>query len=330
MCHFDFDLRPYNSFKLPCQAQVFAEFSSLDELLPLLKKAKASGWPVRILGGGSNVLLARDLTGIVFKSADTQIEVIKETSDHCYVAVGAGVNWHQWVLQSIAYGHGLENLALIPGSVGAAPVQNIGAYGVEVSDYLDHLIGVKISTKEVLKLSAMDCQFGYRESIFKGALARDFIITTVVFKLSKTFAPNLSYGPLQKLLNPSPMELIEQVMATRQEKLPDPNLVPNAGSFFKNPVVSAAQAQQLKQTYPQLPIYPQGDQQVKLAAAWLIEQAGFKGQWHGNVRMHDQQALVLTTNGQASFDEIMQFKDLVVAKVQALFAIRLEAEPQVF
>lgn len=323
------DLHALNTLALPARAQFFASFSSISELKAHLLFAKEQRLPVKVLGGGSNILLAEDVQALVLKSVDHSVALEKVDAHHAWLKVGAGKNWHNWVLESIHYGHGLENLAYIPGTVGAAPVQNIGAYGVEVAELIEAVYGVRISTGQEEKLAREVCCFAYRDSIFKGALAGDFVITAVLFRLPKAFVPNLSYGPLQDRQQLTPEQLIAEVIALRQSKLPDPKLVPNVGSFFKNPLVSAEQLTILLARFPQLPHYPH-EGNAKLAAGWLIEQAGFKGQWYGNVRMHDKQALVLTTNGKASFAEVMALRDAVVAKVQEQFGVILEAEPQIF
>lgn len=326
----NFELRTLNTLALPAKAKAFVRFTSQIELLSLLARAKAENAQVYVLGEGSNVLLASDIDGWIVQSGMDEVQFIKQDEDTVWLAVDAGMNWHQWVLQSIQYGHGLENLALIPGSVGAAPIQNIGAYGVEVRECIEQVEGVEISTGQARILTEQECNFGYRDSIFKHQLKNNFIITRVVFRLQKAFKPNLSYGPLQSLTKLKASALIEAVCTVRRSKLPDPALIPNAGSFFKNPIVSSLEASALSKRFPDLPQYPQADNQVKLAAGWLIEQAGWKGKWLGNVRMHDQQALVLTTNGSASFDEVMALKEAVVNSVQQQFGVLLDAEPQVF
>lgn len=324
------DLQTLNTLALAAKAQAFVRFSSQMELFGLLAQAQAEDRPVYVLGEGSNVLLAGDVNGLVLQSAMTAVQLLEQNEEHLWVAVDAGMNWHQWVQTSIEYGHGLENLALIPGSVGAAPIQNIGAYGVEVCDFIEQVEGVEISTGQAKILKEKDCQFGYRDSIFKNELKNDFIITRVVFRLLKRFTPNLTYGPLQQLTELNARELIDAICEIRQSKLPDPAVIPNAGSFFKNPLIPAAQAQALRLKFPDMPQYPQENNQVKLAAGWLIEQAGWKGKWLGNVRMHDQQALVLTSNGKASFNEVMQLKDAVSASVKDQYGVVLDTEPQVF
>lgn len=332
MIQYQVDLTQLNTLKLAATAQAFARFSSVAELIDLLQQAKAENLPVKVLGGGSNVLLDGQVPALVLQSAMTQVQKLLPDETHARIAVDAGVIWHDWVKQSIHFGHGLENLALIPGTVGAAPVQNIGAYGVEVADFIEVVEGVQISTCTQLQLRPEHCQFGYRDSVFKQTLAGDFIITKVVFKLPFEFVPKLNYGPLQSLdlTTLTADQLIDGICAIRSSKLPNPADTPNAGSFFKNPVIDSALAAQLKETYPELPQYVQANGNVKLAAGWLIEQAGFKGKWQGNVRMHDKQALVLTTNGKASFADVMALKESVITAVEQKFGVRLEAEPQLF
>lgn len=326
----NYDLRDLNTLRLPAKAKAFATFSSVAQLTHLLEQAKQQQLPVKVLGGGSNILLTQDVDALVVQSAMRNIELLEQTHDYALVAVDAGVNWHQWVQASIEFGHGLENLALIPGTVGAAPVQNIGAYGVEVGEYIQCVEGVRLDTHQAAVFTQAECQFAYRDSLFKQALAGLFIITRVIFKLPKAFVPNLHYAPLDKLHNPSAVELIQTVCAVRQSKLPDPAQIPNAGSFFKNPIVSADVAAELQRQYEKLPTYAQQNGTVKLAAGWLIEQAGWKGRWLGNVRMHDQQALVLTTNGQADYADIAALCDAVKADVKQKFQVELEPEPQPF
>lgn len=328
------DLTQLNTLRLPCQAYALARFSSRSELLDYLDAARQNAWSVRVLGGGSNVLFTQPIDGLVLQSAMTSICLLHEDSDYRWVAVDAGVNWHEWVKRSVAYGHGLENLALIPGSVGAAPVQNIGAYGVEVAQCIDQVEGVQLSTGQWRVLSAPECRFGYRDSVFKHELQQDFIITRVVFRLARVFAPQLQYGPLQQWAQQSasvtPDALMAEICRIRQSKLPDPSVIPNAGSFFKNPLVSQATAKALLQRFPDVVHYPQGTQGVKLAAGWLIERSGWKGRWLGNAGMHKDQALVLVTNGRATYDDVLALQQEVIASVKEGFGVELEPEPQPF
>lgn len=332
MIHFNYDLTALNTLKLAATAQAYAQFSSADELIDHIQWARSQNLPVKVLGGGSNVLMNGHIPALVVQSSMAEITELLPDERGARVSVDSGVVWHDWVQQSIKYGHGLENLALIPGTVGAAPVQNIGAYGVEVASFIEWVEGVQLSTCKLVQVRAEHCAFSYRDSIFKQALADDFVITRVLFRLSYEFKPNLSYGPLQALdINTLTAEqLIESICTIRNSKLPNPVLIPNAGSFFKNPLVSAELAQELAISYPQMPFYPQQNGQTKLAAGWLIEQSGFKGVWQGNVRMHDKQALVLTTNGKASFAEVVALYEAVMSEVKQRFGVELEPEPQVF
>jgi len=321
--------------RLSSVAEAFGRFHSLSELQLLLAKARCNDWPVTVLGGGSNVLLNRRLSGLVIQSADQRVECWPAGDRIVKVRVGAGKNWHQWVCESTQYGHGLENLALIPGTVGAAPIQNIGAYGVEVGECIDTVIGYQISTRQVRHIPRSECRFGYRDSVFKRELAGDFVVLSVVFSLSRRFEPVLSYGPLkawqaENKAAVTPEALIRRVASIRAEKLPDPEQIPNAGSFFKNPIVSESLACSLAETWPGLPQYGTGVQgQVKLAAGWLIEQAGWKGRISGLVRMHDQQALVMTCQRGATLDDVLRLQHSIQRSVLERFGVELEAEPGV-
>ncbi|MDF1764673.1 MAG: UDP-N-acetylmuramate dehydrogenase, partial [Oleibacter sp.] len=291
------DLSLKNTLRLTGICDYFAHFNHLSDVISLSRYAQTHALKLRVLGGGSNILMAPKVGGLVIQAAANQLHLVHRNADHVWLDVDAGYPWHQFVCDSIQYGHGIENLALIPGTVGAAPVQNIGAYGVEVQECIDSVTGFQISTQQLRVFNASECGFGYRDSIFKRELTSDFVILRVRFKLNTVFSPNLQYAPLNQLdaSTLTPSALIDAVCQVRQSKLPDPNVTPNAGSFFKNPVVSAQKAAELQQQWPQLPVYPQPNHQAKLAAGWLIEQCGFKGKRIGNVGMHDRQALVLTT-----------------------------------
>lgn len=325
------DLSLRNTLRLSARAEYHAVFSDTPELLELAAWAQQRALPIRMLGGGSNVRLAPQVSGLVLQSGMSAIHRLGVSGHFCRVRVEAGKTWHDWVEESIHYGHGLENLALIPGTVGAAPIQNIGAYGVEVGEFIDEVQGYQLSTGQLRRFSAQECRFGYRDSVFKRELAGDFVITAVVFRLEKQFNPRLQYGPLadlQKQDEVSPRQLIDRVVAIRRQRLPDPAVTPNAGSWFKNPVIPASQCQQLQQTWPELPVYPALTPGFsKLAAAWLIDQCGWKGRWLGNAGMHSEQALVLVTNGQASLKDIDALQGSVMADVFAKFGVRLEPEP---
>ena len=326
-------LKSFNTLRLSASADAFAEFHSVGELLALYGWAASHKLPIKVIGGGSNVLLTSDVNALVLRSAMRTVSVLRETAEHRIVSVDAGVNWHEWVCKSIDFGSGLENLAFIPGTVGAAPVQNIGAYGVEVSDCLEAVVGFCLSTAQLRMFSADQCRFAYRDSVFKQELRGDFIILRVLFRLRKQFSPVLSYGPVAQWAEGrevTPQALIDEIVSIRSSKLPDPDTVPNAGSFFKNPVVCEEVAADLRLRYPDIPEYPQSDGSVKLAAGWLIERSGWKGRWSGNAGMHKDQALVLVTNGKAEYDDLQRLVGQVQKDVKCEFGIQLEPEPQPF
>jgi len=329
-------LRDKNTFGLAATARWYAEVESAADIVAL-REHPAFGERL-VLGGGSNLVLTRDWPGLVIKVAVSGIEVHSETETSVTIKVGGGENWHGLVMHCVARGwSGLENLALIPGTVGAAPVQNIGAYGVELKETLVSVDTVDLASGSTRALSRAECEFGYRDSVFKHALKDRVVITHVTFRLNKNAAPNTSYAALADELarrghtQPTPAQVAEAVIAIRQSKLPDPAVLGNAGSFFKNPVVSAGQAQQLKAAHPAVPVYPQPDGTAKLAAGWLIEQSGLKGYTvpSGHAGVHAKQALVLVNYGGATGDEILALAAHVQRTVEARFGVRLEREVNV-
>lgn len=330
------DLSSANTLRLPCQAARFAAPNTLSALRAALATAHRHGWPVTLLGGGSNVLLPAILPGLVVQPALRQWW-LSHHQGHVLAHVGAGVNWHRLVMATAARGlWGIENLALIPGSCGAAPVQNIGAYGVELADTLQAVQVMELATGRIEWLDAQRCAFGYRESIFKGALAGRVVITQLVLRLSRTPAPRLGYGDLAMRLagsatstpSPTPLAVAEAVCAIRREKLPDPDELANAGSFFKNPLVSDGQAAQLLQQYPAMPHFPQQGGGTKLAAGWLIDQCGLKGMRDGAFGVHQHQALVLVHFGGGDRQGLMEIADYIADQVEARFGVRLDPEPR--
>lgn len=327
----DVSLSEFNTLKLAGQATAFAHFSSLESLIELQQSARELNLPLRVLGGGSNILLAEQVNALVIQPAAKNIRLIREDNTHVWVDVDAGVDWHQWVCDSIQYGHGLENLALIPGLVGAAPVQNIGAYGVEAGNLIEQVVGYQLSTQQLKTFSAAECRFSYRQSVFKRELKNDFVILRVRFRLFKQFQPILNYAPLDQLdvASVTPDALINAVVDVRSSKLPDPKLIPNAGSFFHNPIVSAEFAVELKVQFPDMPQYAQAVG-VKLAAGWLIDQCGFKGKSFGPVSMYEKQALVLTTSKGATLSDVQYLQTMVQTSVYETFGVWLVPEPQVF
>ena len=312
-----------NTLAIDAYCPNIIEISSLEQLVELSLPDQA----FYILGEGSNTLFTDNTTPTLLLPRLKGIEV-HEAADHYFLKVAAGENWHRLVEYTVANNMpGLENLALIPGSVGAAPVQNIGAYGVELADLCHSLDWFEFDTKRVKTLTAKQCQFGYRDSVFKRELKGKGLITSVTFALPKQWQPRLNYAGLNQLDNSvTASEVIARVVSIRNSKLPNPAELANAGSFFKNPVVSQALFEQLSEHYPELPHFPQANHQVKLAAGWLIEQAGLKGYRLGDAGIHEQQALVLVNFGTASGQEIAELAKLVIAKVAEKFSVELVPE----
>ena len=325
-------LKPFTTFGIDKKAKFFTTVETLDELKAALLAAKEKQLPVFILGGGSNILLTRDIEGLVIKLEIKGINLVKEEGDQLWVEVGAGEMWHELVLQSIAEDWaGLENLSLIPGTVGASPMQNIGAYGVEIKDVFDSLQAMHRETLEMQSFDAEACRFGYRESVFKQTFKDQFVITSVTFRLSKTPNFHLEYGAIREVLaangidQPSIRAISDAVIQIRQSKLPDPKEIGNAGSFFKNPTIPNAQFDELKASYPSIPGYPSAEG-VKVAAGWLIEQTGWKGKRIGEVGVHAKQALVLVNYGGGTGEEIKKLSEQIQASVYDKFGVQLQAE----
>ena len=327
----NYSLKPYNTFGIDVRAKHFASFSTIQELKACL--ANNTHGALLILGGGSNMLFTEDFDGLVLRNEIKGIEVVNEDPNTIYVKAGAGEVWHAFVLHCIAHNWGgLENLSLIPGSVGASPMQNIGAYGVEIKDVFHELSAYHLESGEIHTFNKEQCQFGYRESVFKRALKNQYIITDVTFALSKQPVLKTSYGAIQQELEakgidqPTIKEISEAVIAIRQSKLPDPNVLGNAGSFFKNPVVSNVIFSALQERYPEIPNYPAPANQVKLAAGWLIEKAGLKGFRKGSCGVHEKQALVLVNYGGSQGREIFDLSSFIIDTIQQQFGVTLERE----
>lgn len=330
-------LKPYNSFGMDVLAEHFCQLDDLSQLPALLADSRYQQGPVLWLGGGSNLLLTRDYPGLVVKLELRGIRLLEQEGDSLLVEAAAGENWHQFVRYCLQQGwYGLENLSLIPGTVGACPVQNIGAYGVEVKDCIAQVVCADLTANGAsLLLDNVDCQFAYRDSIFKHQAAGRLLVTAVRFRLSRQPRLKTAYGDIQQELEkrgiqqPTPLDVSDVVMAIRASKLPDPAELGNAGSFFKNPVISQQQADALLQRYPALPHYPAGPGRVKLAAGWLIDQAGLKGYRQGDAAVHARQALVLVNHGSASGSEMWALARLVQDRVHQRYGVELEAEPLV-
>ena len=324
-------LKPYNTFSIEAAAENFANVFSIDDIFELLDNKLVIRDKLFVLGGGSNILLTKDVAGTVLKNAIPGITFISEDSELIYIRSGAGVNWHSFVLYCLENNFaGLENLALIPGNVGASPMQNIGAYGVELKDIFHSLQAVHIEDKRLVTFDKEQCQFGYRNSVFKGKLKKQFIITSVTFALLKNPVFNTSYGALQEELDKMNTDLSIQSIAAaviniRKSKLPDPAFIGNAGSFFKNPTIDENQFKILQNNFPGLSARRSG-LGYKIAAGWLIEQCGWKGFRKGDAGCYAKQALVLVNYGQASGQEIYGLSTDIINSVMDKFNIQLERE----
>lgn len=330
------DLSSLNTFALPARARFFAELTDQNELPDLLAFANHQALPVLILGGGSNLVFTEDFPGLVIKMALRGVQ-LDSKGEACLVTAAAGENWPDLVEQCLEkHCYGLENLSLIPGCVGAAPIQNIGAYGVELKDVFYSLRGWDCFDQCWKTLTAEDCQFAYRDSVFKRELKNRFVITEVTLKLQTKPIVDTHYSALAQALNqqglqqPSPRQVADAVIAIRKSKLPDPLKLPNAGSFFKNPIVSGQRAKTLAAEFPAMPQYPQPDGRVKLAAAWLIDQAGWKGKRLRDVVCHQQQALVLVNNGLADGQQVLNMARQIQADIKQRYAVELDIEPSVY
>jgi UDP-N-acetylmuramate dehydrogenase len=332
----NFSLRPYNSFGIDASARHFAGFSNedqLEELLLTIQKSPITDQKLLILGGGSNILLVHDFDGWVLKNEIMGIEELHEDSEFLYVKVGAGENWHEFVQYCISRNWaGLENLSLIPGNVGASPMQNIGAYGVELRDLFWDLEAYHLFDRKVYTFTETDCEFGYRESVFKNKFRNQFAILSVTFRLRKKPIFHTSYGAITQELEKmgvhtlSIQAISKAVIQIRQSKLPDPKLIGNAGSFFKNPIVSKEKYQKLQSSFPDIVAYPSLGNDVKLAAGWMIENCGWKGFRNGDAGCHGKQALVLVNYGTATGTEILALSKEIIDSVAFKFGVILETE----
>jgi UDP-N-acetylmuramate dehydrogenase len=330
----DFSLRQLNTFGIDARAQAYLPVAGVDTLRAVRDSKELAGWPRLVLGGGSNLLLTRDFPGLVLHMRSSGIEIVDEDEDYFYVRAAAGENWHRFVQWTLQQGlGGLENLSLIPGSVGAAPIQNIGAYGIEMKDRFHQLTAFDFVSGEVLTLDKAASRFGYRDSVFKHELRDRAVVLDVTFALPKSWRPNINYADVAQALNdagitaPTPQQIADAVIAIRSRKLPDPAQIGNAGSFFKNPIVSAQQRDALTQQHPTLVSYRQDDGSYKLAAGWLIDQCGWKGKSLGAAGVYPKQALVLVNLGGASGADVAGLAHAIQSDVQARFGVLLEPEP---
>lgn len=332
----DVSLKPYNTFGIDVRAAHFAEAHTDADVRELLAYAAAQQWPVLVIGGGSNLLLTANIEALVLRMASTGVRMLSDDGQRVIVEAEAGEPWHAFVQWTLAQGlAGLENLSLIPGTVGAAPMQNIGAYGVEIKDVFVGLTALDRQTGELREFTLEDCAFAYRDSLFKRNPGR-WLILRVRFALSRAMHLHLDYGPVRQRLSeqgieqPTAQNVSDAICSIRREKLPDPAELGNAGSFFKNPVVPAALADHIRQAHPGLVAYPQADGQVKLAAGWLIELAGWKGYRDGDAGVHRLQALVLVNYGQASGMQLHRLAQKIQVDILERFGVELEMEPNLY
>lgn len=329
-------LKPHNTFGLPAVARTLVRVASDADVRQVVDHPELGRAPKFVLGGGSNIILTRDMPQLVLKVEVRGMRLVEERANAWIVEAGAGESWHDFVAWTIAQGWpGLENLALIPGTVGAAPVQNIGAYGVELKDRFESLDAVDLVTGRSVTLRESICAFGYRDSVFKHSLANRSVITRVRFRLPRPWQPVVGYLDLERkiaetgIAAPSAQQIFDWICAIRRAKLPDPALVGNAGSFFKNPVVTPEQCRDIIGRDPEIVHYPMPDGSVKLAAGWMIDACGWKGKSVGGAGVYEKQALVLVNRGGAIGSEVMTLARAIQESVYGRFGIRLEPEPVV-
>ena len=326
----NYNLKRINSFGIEVWAKYFTGFSNINSIEEIIKQHQNK---LLILGGGSNILFTKNFDGLVLKIEIAGVEIVEEDDHYVYLKAGAGVGWHQFVLYCIENNlAGAENLSLIPGSVGASPMQNIGAYGVELKDIFYGLQAYHIAEQKLVSFTKADCEFGYRESIFKNKLKGECIITSVTFKLNKTPIFNTKYGAIEMELEKMGIQSLsikaisDAVISIRQSKLPDPNVIGNAGSFFKNPTIDNEIFHNLKNEFSDIIGYAVGNDHTKLAAGWLIEKCGWKGFRKGDAGCHEKQALVLVNFGNASGEEILHLSEKIIASVKLMFGVTLQRE----
>jgi UDP-N-acetylmuramate dehydrogenase len=327
------NLQAFNTFGIPAQALHYAELNEEAAFADIMQTDEYRLFPRLIIGGGSNILFTRDFAGLVIRNCLKGISLISENEETVLVEAASGENWHQFVQWCIAQGFGgLENLSLIPGCVGASPMQNIGAYGVEIKDVFKSLTAVDLENGKKRVFSKEECAFGYRESVFKTIYKNKYLITSVTFELKRHPVINISYGAIAEqlkamgVLNPGISDVSKAVMTIRQSKLPDPLVTGNAGSFFKNPEVSAEKYAEILSQFPELVSYPLASGHYKLAAGWLIEQAGLKGYEKNGAAVHTRQALVLINTGTATGEAVLALSTEIIEKVKNKYGVTLERE----
>jgi len=327
----DINLLPYNTFGFSTKAKKFILCPDNESIKQALQYIKSSQRPYFILGGGSNVLFSNDFDGVIIHPTLQQISIVKEDNKQIWIEAGAGVEWDYLVEYTVKNNwYGLENLSYIPGNVGASPVQNIGAYGVEVKDCIELVKGYNIDSMEAFEYGNQQCAFAYRQSIFKSELKNKTIITSVVFRLDKEGTFKLDYGPVKEQVEKngdiSLANVRQTIIDIRKSKLPEPEELGNAGSFFKNPIISIEKFKQVKKQHPNIPSYSVDEQNVKIPAGWLIDQAGWKGKSMGDAAVHDKQALVLVNKGNAEGKDILNLANRIIESVKSSYNIGIEPE----
>jgi len=329
----NYPLLKLNTFGIDVKAKYFTSINTINELIEVTKTNVFKDLELLILGGGSNILLTKDFDGLVILNNIKGKEIIDQNQQSIFLKIGAGENWHELVMYCVDNGWGgIENLSLIPGNTGTAPMQNIGAYGVEIKETFIELEALEISSGKIVKFNNSDCEFGYRESVFKNKMKNQYIILNITLELKKNPVLNINYGDVKAILesqnikNPDIKEVSNAIISIRQSKLPDPKKIGNSGSFFKNPIVSLNQREQIKKKYPNVVNYEINENEFKIAAGWLIERAGWKGKKFNNYGIHEKQALVLVNYGLANGMEIFELSEKIILDIKDKFGITLERE----
>lgn len=326
----NFSLQNYNTFGINAKAQTFFSYNNENDLKQFLKNDFQTNKPFFILGGGSNILFTNDFQGTIIHPETKGIHIIKEQGNDVFVTVAAGEIWDDFVQWAVTNNlHGVENLSFIPGCVGASPVQNIGAYGSEAKDSIHEVHCISIENQKEVIFSNADCKFGYRDSVFKHEKANKFIVIAVTFHLTKDAPFNLNYGSLNTVIDSksATLQLVrDTIIAIRKQKLPDPKEIGSAGSFFKNPIIAKAQADELKKSFPNMVTYAINDEKTKIAAGWLIDSLGLKGFQIGDAKVHEKQALVLTNIGNATSNDVVSLANHIQNEVKKVYQICIEPE----
>ena len=329
----NYPLLKLNTFGIDVKAKYFTSINTINELIEVTKTNVFKDLELLILGGGSNILFTKNFDGLVILNNIKGKEIIDQNQQSIFLKIGAGENWHELVMYCVDNGWGgIENLSLIPGNTGTAPMQNIGAYGVEIKETFIELEALEISSRKIVKFNNSDCEFGYRESVFKNKMKNQYIILNITLELKKNPVLNINYGDVKAILesqnikNPAIKEVSNAIISIRQSKLPDPKKIGNSGSFFKNPIVSLNQLELIKKKYPNVVNYEINENEFKIAAGWLIERAGWKGKKFNNYGIHEKQALVLVNYGLANGMEIFELSEKIILDIKDKFGITLERE----